>query len=147
MSADTLHPSILRALGVVFAAGVAVAGWAGWSLWRTARRQRAGLVADGEVIRVLPLPRAADGPLFVTFVAFTDRDGVRHEARAGLGSSRAPYRLGERVRVGYAPEDPSRAEVVRESGLLMAVIALGCTIAIIAGVLLIAIGVAGMHIA
>jgi hypothetical protein len=144
MDAATSLRDVLPFLGLAFAAGCAAAGWAGWSLWRSARRSLAGHVVDGEVVRVIPLKSAA-GSTFVTTFAFTDGNGVRHEVRVGPGTTEAFYRVGERVRVGYDPGAPEGAAIVRPSGLLVVVIGLGSTVAIIAGILFFAIVVAGME--
>ena len=82
----------------------------------------------------------------MTTVAFTDGAGIRHEVRAGPGSTEAWYRVGQRVRIGYEADAPETAVIVRESGLLVAVAGLACAVAIIAGVLFFAIVAAGMEI-
>jgi hypothetical protein len=126
MTPGDLPDWIVKALAIVgiyvlFKVGSVLLGAAIPAAWRTARRACAGRVVPGTVVALEPGQTPAAKPIAV--VAFSSRDGVRHQFRAVWAEAPAAPATGHVVRVSYDTAHPEKGEFVRRP-VWLAVVAL-----------------------
>lgn len=114
-----------------------------FSWMRTRRFVEESVHAFGEVIKLVE--RYDEGVTYAPVVRFTGPDGRIVEFTESVSSKPPAHRVGERVKILYRPEDPTRARVASKLNLyLLALIfaIVGGSVSII-GLLLAVFAVAG----
>lgn len=126
-----------------FVLGAAFCAAAVFSWMRTRRFIDESVSAFGEVIRLIE--HHDEGVTYAPVIRFTGPGGRAVEFTESVSSNPPAHRVGERVKILYRPEDPSRARVASTLSLYLLAIIFGVIggIVSIVGLLLAVFAVAG----
>jgi hypothetical protein len=95
--------------------GVGLLIGAGYAVYRTNQFRRTASEAIGEVVDYYEYDSSDDDGgtthMYDPVIRFTPEGGGVVERRSGLGSSSRDYKLGQRIRLLYDPQDPEKFQI------------------------------------